>query len=1021
MLHQALSLRKYAVEQSYLREMSKNGVAVKYLVSEEMIENAARARLEQKYAERIYNFIRGSTQSGRPKIPSFREEIPENLDLLLQKAKALREGYDLVSDPARKNKIEEASVINKLMSDLRDEAETKIKKYREIAKQKEASVKKQREDLLGAPSLPRSVFGLGRRGEKISVTKAPFNWHPMANKLFMQEDIDFMQKHYGDITDDLWGEAVRIVGSLSHATAPVRNFQTVYDLGFILTNGLTLLGNDFSHAADPRYLPGFGKAINKVSGGKIPNKQFIWPKTVWNSLMSLRNKENIAKWWEIESSRNIEEWDAFKTYARIGGIPSDLSEISLVEKAIGADKLQRTFTNYLNSSAWLYWKSSYHLAGKNPKKLEELGALTRNLIGIHATAELGAHSGQQAAERFFFFAPAFFRASLAVMAQAIFQPTTLSGRQALRSLAGLSGAMTMGVVAASLIRQTDATGDFDMKKVDFDDLVDDVKAAWTPGANFWGYEVGNTFIGLGGPMRSNLQLMARLLHAGIDWNPSIDHPLGTEFDLDLANLFPVLDGKNLFQHPITQMYRTKAGIIPGTAWTLITGRDFLGYRMDRLSDFDKYLIDKTPFWVNNYLDANSGLLPSNTVSVTVMLSAFLGVRTSPQSPGAIFWEKVEKESGMTRDEINAKYDDGNKMYGEYLEDLKTDAKNYPETVAAYNDYQKSEEEKGSEYKELYDAKIEDNIKRSKEIAEIWAEVDFTIPGSGEKAREATSDIYDAHSDNYPLLVERILGKEEAEEFFATGENPTSPMGLIWEYRTNPEKYFITDTISGYIDYDAQEAAIAEQVNLLEPKERQAFLADEGKYTVGQQDAKNYEEGKYEFVNEGMERQKAAREVYDQYNNASKYKGMTIEESDRVDALIETVDQARAMLSLARGGKSVSRKDVLKKLVKLVPGNKVVQYALILSYDNLARLIKSDIQTTLFLDNPDLAVFYPKTYWYASEDEQEEWNRKFGMGGYGYQSRVYKDLFAEEIIEREERKKRGGILGAVEDIADTVLY
>jgi hypothetical protein len=112
-------------------------------------------------------------------------------------------------------------------------------------------------------------------------------------------------------------------------------------------------------------------------------------------------------------------------------------------------------------------------------------------------------------------------------------------------------------------------------------------------------------------------------------------------------------------------------------------------------------------------------------------------------------------------------------------------------------------------------------------------------------------------------------------------------------------------------------------------------------------------------------------------NTPKYKGLTKVESESVDALIKSVDYVRdigKMMNL-----SLSRKDILMYMYKIGIGDKkIVGTATIVSFDAFKPLIMNNTDQVIFLNNPDIAVFWDFTYNMMPMDIQQEWFARYTM-------------------------------------------
>ncbi|KKM19564.1 hypothetical protein LCGC14_1654370, partial [marine sediment metagenome] len=114
-------------------------------------------------------------------------------------------------------------------------------------------------------------------------------------------------------------------------------------------------------------------------------------------------------------------------------------------------------------------------------------------------------------------------------------------------------------------------------------------------------------------------------------------------------------------------------------------------------------------------------------------------------------------------------------------------------------------------------------------------------------------------------------------------------------------------------------------------------------------------------------------------DSPKYKGLTVEESDAVDALSDMVSEVVSLVLL--GGQRISRQKVLKFMLQAGLGDKkIVSVAFVLTSRDLAPMMKNDFRTKWAMTHPDLVTFYPFIFDSMSEEEQMEWLERHGIRG-----------------------------------------
>ena len=197
--------------------------------------------------------------------------------------------------------------------------------------------------------------------------------------------------------------------------------------------------------------------------------------------------------------------------------------------------------------------------------------------------------------------------------------------------------------------------------------------------------------------------------------------------------------------------------------------------------------------------------------------------------------------------------------------------------------------------------------------------------------------------------------------------------LIWAY--DLENY--RDEVTGKVDYDARREMIDSLVAKLPPLTRDFYERNEAPI-IGMYDVENFQNGMYDDANEALLRKKRAGDAYEEMDNAPKYIGLDNDDADRLDRLMDTISMTVNLMKLS--GKSMDRRTVLKRMDKMFPNNKIVQYGIILTYSGLSRTIMSKERERIMMENPDLMVFWPYLMNYGfSEDFREEWGARWGMG------------------------------------------
>jgi hypothetical protein len=668
--------------------------------------------------------------------------------------------------------------------------------------------------------------------------------------------------------------------------------------------------------------------------------------------------------------------------------------------------------------------------------------MARNMVGIHAGQEIGIHAGQLGVERLLFYAPSFMRASFAVMANAAFQPSTFSGRQALKAIAGMSASITMLASIYTMSKQMEATN-YDFSKMDWDSLGEDLKDTWNPGSGqFFGARVGDSIVGLGGAMRSNMSLIGRLIGTGIEWNPTVNEPLqGFKFKSP-NELIP-----DDWDHPFARWFRGKGSIPVGTAWDMVSGKEYLGYQVDPpWQDYGMGIAASVmPFWAQAMAETKLGW----EGKLGVFAAEVLGARQYDVNARTLFDEAGAETLGMTVDEWNEKIvgPDGKEDYKyKIARDAIADGE-FPEggvTIPARGgdgggtaDGQEYDEGKGEDLEvdeeqfnkahELWQKVEEDNRKRGnafqayedeKEVLiydlDLWEadqltnNIDGTL-GSGTQAMKNINYRRDNTWGQIQGIYNTIVGDSGDEEITLEDFHSLEPEAqLTWAKNL---EHFTDHT--GKIDWDAQDEMIEDILTRLDPINRQ-FYIDHGYRKLGLNDPEGTKAGIYDDANEIKARYAAASDDYRAFTEAGKYAGLNLEESERVDKLIETASMVQ--MSLEMQGVDMDRRKIYENVLRIFPNNKIVKTALLLTYPYLAKNIRNKEKEGIMMGNPDLAVFFPHLMTSFSDDFQEDWELRWGMGQniWPGSSDIAPSSAREELEKKvkadREKNKKGGLFG-----------
>ncbi|MEK0326808.1 MAG: hypothetical protein QQN63_14000, partial [Nitrosopumilus sp.] len=275
------------------------------------------------------------------------------------------------------------------------------------------------------------------------ISAAPYQWSPPKNLIdgaektdptyLLDDDIRYIESRIRSLSEPGYqGSLARIIQPVGRAAGGVRILQTALDWAPAMINGPMLFGYDMYRAnvglaASPLRLVGIKigepsafplihplmKAAGMTPMARGTKSSSVFGEAFWQAGASFVSQKETSKFWLREQATHPEIMAAYQKYARVAGLPHELAEFGWWEAAekrllgkipIAKDaklfqRYQRGFTSYLNAGSWEYFKSQYHMTNGDPDNLEQLGTLSKNLIGMHAGAELGIGKTQLAGER----------------------------------------------------------------------------------------------------------------------------------------------------------------------------------------------------------------------------------------------------------------------------------------------------------------------------------------------------------------------------------------------------------------------------------------------------------------------------------------------------------------------------------------------------------------------------------------------------------------------------------------------
>ena len=405
--------------------------------------------------------------------------------------------------------------------------------------------------------------------------------------------------------------------------------------------------------------------------------------------------------------------------------------------------------------------------------------------------------------------------------------------------------------------------------------------------------------------------------------------------------------------------------------------------------------------------------------IGIFLTEILGARYYDITRYKNMQEKAEDATGMTWDELQEKTviaDGSERKINQQLitaldnndmpEGLGFNQEEWDEYSEARKEWQEDRRKKDSEYQALEDTTDALAIKQGRALADQITSIDGSV-GSGVEPVKNMNNMRYSFSEQLDLAHTLLIG-DSGEELETNDDiSKLEPIAQL-AYALEPDNF--RDHL-GKVNWDDRQKLIDSIVPTLSPLNKELYLRHDSP-VVGASDVENYKAGKYDAANEGFRRKTEASKAYQALEEAPKYKGMTNEEGDQLESLLDTIKMIQSIYDLT--GRSLDRRDILRSLNDMLPGNKIIQYAIVSTYPALQHLIMSTEREEIMMANPDLMVFWPYLINYGfSDDFIEEWEERWAFGRNVFPG--FKDLPLSETLaalEEDERKanETGSFLG-----------
>jgi hypothetical protein len=264
------------------------------------------------------------------------------------------------------------------------------------------------------------------------------------------------------------------------------------------------------------------------------------------------------------------------------------------------------------------WKAFAPFAEKTGN-LPDLARMTNLMTGILSMQNLGHGATKRSLlNAFGFFSPRYTFAQFALIGHMLNPSNTYTSKQARQMMLGMIAANTTFFTLAAMALGQQPRIDPRPKRLGGD------------GADLWTVDIGGHRVGVGGLLFTPMRII--LETGGAAW----DDPNSASdiFKPDMTN-------------PIIRAYRGKSAGITSVAWTLISGRDFLGDPVretpDDVANYLKTVL--APIWSEDLITEGGGAWPT-------ALADFHGLRGYPESKWTSYILMLEEALGKDWKDIS---------------------------------------------------------------------------------------------------------------------------------------------------------------------------------------------------------------------------------------------------------------------------------------------------------------------------------------------------------------------------------
>lgn len=678
-----------------------------------------------------------------------------------------------------------------------------------------------------ASAVDASLFG-GTTGEKIPVKL----WK---NNFIREEDYDAIARTVGirGETPNKPNVAIRAVEKIASTS---RYFSAVGDMAMPLNQGLTLLGRNpvaWSRMAARHYYSFFDPTVQSRYLSRADNMAAA--QEMVKHGVELGNTNDLLTQGGVGLPKAVRKIGPVREFAKTEAGKA-IGEVASRTRKQLTGRFETSYGTGLTMARMELWKAlSPHYSDK-----AELASYINKMTGGLNSQNLGASAGQRAAESMWMaFSPRLLRSTTALVADAL-NPTKLNSRSAWdarTTLAGMTAAGMLMYVTAGKILQ--ASGH------DIDDQ--DIRDGLNPlnRKQFLSYKIGNDWYGIGGQVRSLMQLGTRVGAAGVR-AAQLESAGDTEgAKAELAKLVSSDSNDNPFLS--FAMTRGAPGVTMLTNTTeAATGVDANPYKeVEGLPGLAKATAEGyVPFTAQNKTEGQSD---------PAVAASFLGARTSPATPTDKL-DTIAQEQYSTPDRrVRSYYDDlqrseqdavrrGNpELTKQAIEKSSPQRKEYESEKAFYEERQAS-----------YDRRLLED-------------------GDYEKWR----DRFATNRDQLKAVRENIYGRDKEN----TEKDP-----ILKAYYDIVKRY----ETDGEVDWDKVDREVIEQGLDQEHIDRETGL------------------GWTDAIRAYRAKQKEAKPYMDLYMDEPRFRGLSVEEGEIVQDLIDDAKSYATIHGIRSQRTAVSR-------------------------------------------------------------------------------------------------------------------